>query len=121
MATDSEHDESESSSIILNISSIFGPGKAPPAPTDNLADYDLSNFLNILSIKLPEDDLRAQYQKALDNLSEWQAWEAGTVENGVASRVKSRELPSDTSLTAVLKRHGYRRLILQACREKGPW
>jgi hypothetical protein len=86
-----------------------------------LTDYALLNILHVSAVACQRDDLKQAFHDAQQDIQDWQAWEASIVETYLQSKVKTRELPSDSDLDSILKRNSYRAKVAQVYREHGTW
>ncbi|KAK6194180.1 hypothetical protein LQW54_011683 [Pestalotiopsis sp. IQ-011] len=110
---------------------LFGTPQHPASPSDAKPesqtvddDFELLNVFTAFSVNNQiglSDEVKKQFKEAQDNLSEWQAWEAKTIEDAVAGKVKTGELPQDKSVPSALRRNGYRAVVAKAYREHSAW
>ncbi|KAJ3573895.1 hypothetical protein NPX13_g4543 [Xylaria arbuscula] len=98
-----------------------------PTPTVSRTvddDFELLNILMVFS-SMPQDGLsdtmKKQLQEARENVLEWQAWEAKNIEDVVARKVNTHELPQDKSVASALKRNAYRAKVAHTYRERSGW
>ena len=83
-------------------------------------DYDLLNLLHAFLYPVQVDQAKA-YTDAENHLGDWQAWEASTVETYVQSKVKTHDLPKDSSLDSIIKRNAYRAKVAGVYRGNARW
>lgn len=88
---------------------------------DVTTDFGLPNYLYLYYIPSVPDRVKPELDKLIRDIQSWHAFEVGHVERGLRSKINSRRLPTDKTLTSRVRRSYDRALLLAWLREGLYW
>lgn len=84
-------------------------------------DLDLANLLYVQQIPSVPDAKKTALSARMKSIESWLAWELTKVEEQVDNKLKSKQLPDDSSVGSKSKRTAYRSKVVSYFRNESPW
>lgn len=93
----------------------------PAQDYDSGYDLDLANLLYVQQIPSVPDAKKTALSAKMKSIELWLAWELTRVEEQVTNKLKSKQLPDDSSVVSKSKRTAYRSKVVSYFRNESPW